>query len=528
MISNSMLLLKILFLNQFKINELKEKDSKYRRNVILVGISIIIVFVMMAVYSFAIGWSLGVMGIAKVIPGYGITIVSLITLFFSIFKSNGILFGMKDYDMIVALPFRTRTIVASRFLYMYIMNTLFALVIMIPLGLVYYMFEKPTSFFFFTWFCGIFLSTLLPTALAAMIGGLIAYIASHFKYTNVVSILLSLALVIGIILSSMSLGSMDESSTDLSRFTQLGEQISKQINSVYPPSELFEKAINNQDIAALLSFIIISVAWYVLFVQVLSLKYKSIHTAIFTHSTKSNYKIQNLKTSSVLKALYRKEIKRFFSSYAYVLNVGMGAIMAFIMVIAVFVLNPEQLERIAKIPNIQNMLIKIIAFVFSAVIAMSCTTSVALSLEGKNLWILKSLPIGTKTIMNSKILVNLTITIPIAILFGILMNLKWKTDFITRIMLFIIPIIYSILSAVWGMFINIKLPNYDWESETTVIKQGMSSAIGMLGGPVFAIVPVLIILAFQTVPYQIFHIVITLIVAGIAWLLYRNIIKYQL
>jgi ABC-2 type transport system permease protein len=327
---------------------------------------------------------------------------------------------------------------------------------------------------------------------------------------------------------SMFMGNIDENEIDVTQFSNMGEMISKQMNAVYPISALFQKAIVESSIGALGLFIVISIGWYLLFLVALSTKYKSINTAIMTHSSKSNYKMRELKTSSATTSLYKKELKRFFSSNVYVLNIGMGAIMAFAMTIAIFVLKPEKLEEMLQVSNLENILIKIIAFVFSAVIAMSCTTSVALSLEGKNLWILKSLPLKTMTIMNSKILVNLTITIPIDLIFGVLMNLKFQTDIVTRIMLFVTPIVYSVFVAVWGMFINIKFPNFEWESETAVIKQGMASMIGMLGGAAFGVVPIGIILILQQYPYQLIQIITTAVFFVISVLLYKSVCKYRI
>lgn len=526
--NNGVILFRILFWNQYRINEWRVKKSKYRRNSIIVGIAVVACMSMLAFYSFGIGYALGSMGIANVIPGYGITIVSIITLFFTIFKSNGTLFGFREYEMLISLPIKTSTIITSRFFYMYFINTIFAAIVLVPLGIAYYIFEKPGILFFIIWLCGLLLVTLIPTTLAAVIGATIAYIGSRFKYTNIFITIASFLLVVGIMVSSMFMGNMDEKNIDINQLSNIGEMISKQLNAIYPISSIFQKAVVEYNIVCLALFIAISLGWYLLFLVLLSAKYKSINTAIMTHSTKSNYKMKELKTSSALGALYKKELKRFFSSNVYVLNVGMGAIMALIMTIAIFVLKPEKLEEMLQVSNLENILIKIIAFVFSAVIAMSCTTSVALSLEGKNLWILKSLPIHTKTIMNSKLLVNLTISLPIDLIFGVLMNIKFETDIVTRILLFATPVVYSILVATWGMFINIKLPNYEWESETAVIKQGMASMIGMFGGTVIAVVPIAAILMLPQYSYQFIQIIATILFGLISALFYHRICNYQI
>lgn len=526
--NNTIVLLKLIFINQFKLNKLIDKNRKQRIQTILMGGVFLLLAIMLCVYSYFIGYGLGVMGIAWVIPGYAITIVGIITLFFTIFKSNGILFGTKDYEILMSLPVKTSEIIASRLIHMYMMNTFLAFLIMLPLGIVYYLFERPTGSFGIIWLGGMFFSTLFPTTLAAIFGGMIVYIASHFKYTNAFATILSLLLVIGIIASSYSLGGIEESSVQMMELAKLGEMISKQLHSAYPLSSVFEKAVRNHDIVAFLLFIAVSLGIYMLFVKVLSIKYQSINTAILTHSAKSNYKLQEMKASGVTTALYKKELKRFFSSYAYVLNVGIGSIMALMMAVAVFILEPSTIEAALEMSNLESVLIKVIAFTFSTVLCMSCTTGVSLSLEGKNLWILKSLPVSAKKILDSKILVNLTLTLPISFLFGILMNIKFDTDLITKLFFFIIPVIYSFFIAVWGMFINCKLPNYEWESETAVIKQGLSSMIGMLGGPIFALIPTAAIILFSAISYQIIQAVAVLIIIIFTAILYQHITRYEL
>lgn len=524
---NTILLLKLLLMNQFKINQLKDKGKK-KVSLILMGGVVLLISIMLIVYSYGIGYSLGMIGIARVIPSYALTIVGIITLFFTVFKSNGILFGTKDYESLMSLPIKTSEIIASRFLHMYLMNTYFAFLVMAPLGVTYVIFEKPSASFGIIWGVGVLFSTLFPTTLATIIGGIIAFISSHFKYTNALSIILSLILVIGILLSSFGLGGIDESLMQTTQLSRLGEMILKELHMIYPLSFLFEKAVVKNSWISFVEFLALSVILYLLFIKVLSLQYKKINTAILSFQAKSNYTMQKMKMSGTLKALYKKELKRFFSSYAYVLNIGLGAVMALLMALSVFILRPATLEKTMEVMNLESLLSKVVAFAFSMVLCMSCTTSVALSLEGKNLWILKSLPVSTKMILDSKILVNLTITLPVSIVFGTLMNFKFETDIITRIFFYVIPITYSFFIAVWGMFINIKLPNYEWTSETAVIKQGLASMLGMLGGPVFALVPLIVVIFLPTISFQFIQVGAVILIIMFVITLYRYIAKCKI
>lgn len=518
---NTILLLKLLFMSQFKINQLKDKRKKTKVSIIAMGAVVLFISVILCMYSYGIGYSLGIVGIANVIPSYAVTIVGIITLFFTVFKSNGILFGTKDYESLMSLPIKTSEIIASKFLHMYLLNTYFAFLIMAPLGFAYVIFEKPSGSFGFIWGIGMLFSTLFPTTLATIIGGIIAFISSHFKYTNALSIIFSLILVIGVILASFGMGGIDESVIQTTQLSRIGEIISKELYEIYPLSLLFEKAVVKNSWISFVGFLLISGVIYLLFVKGLSLQYKKINTAILSFQAKSNYTMQEMKKSGVLNALYKKELKRFFTSYAYVLNIGIGVIMAMIMAVSIFIIQPTTLERTLEMPNLEPLLSKVIAFAFSMVLCMSCTTSVALSLEGKNLWILKSLPISSKMILDSKILVNLTITLPASIIFGTLMNIKFETNIITRVFFYVIPITYSFFIAVWGMFINIKLPNYEWTSETAVIKQGLASMLGMLGGPIFALVPLGVVIFLPFISYQFIQVGAVILIIMFVLTMYR-------
>ena len=139
------------------------------------------------------------------------------------------------------------------------------------------------------------------------------------------------------------------------------------------------------------------------------------NTALTNHATKRNYKMQSLEISSPFMALYRKELKRYFSSTIYVMNTGFGVVLLLIATIFIAIFGVENLDTLVGAPGISAMISFAAPFIISTMIAISCTTASAISLEGKNLWILKSSPIKTKTIFDSKIAVNLTILLPVVI-----------------------------------------------------------------------------------------------------------------
>lgn len=527
--NSTFILLKAQFLNQSGINVLRyEKDKKKKNRVIIFCVSMAIIAIMLLIYCFGIAYGLGKIGLGFIIPSYAFTITSLLIMFFTIFKASGILFAFKDYDMLMALPVKTTTVITSRFLLMYGMNVLFSVVIMIPMGIAYCIWMQPQMLFYFMWFIAIFVTPLVPMTIATVVGSIISGVSSRFKHTNMVNIILSFALLIALMGVSMYSGSMSSSEIDIKQIAELGTILSKKMNQIYPLVGIFEKAVSEYNIVAFFVLLAISGVWYYGFVKIVSIKYKAINTGLTTHHTKSNYKLQGLKAASPFRALYGKEIKRFFSSYIYVLNVGVGSILLLAGSIACFVLGIDKIEQLMEISNMKSVIINFAPFMISGMLAMTCTTAVSLSLEGKNLWILQSSPVDAATIYRSKMAVNISILLPISLLSSIFISLCLKGDIMSSLWMFFTPLVYVGFTPVWGIFINLKMPNFTWESEVTVIKQSMASMLGMLGGMLFGIIPIGILILLPGIDRNLLIGAITFAVAGITILMYRKVCVIKL
>ena len=109
-------LLKIQFLNQSGLNQFRyENDKKKKGQAIAVFIGVMFLVCMVVGLSFLMGFGYGVMGMAEIIPGFALTMVSLFTLIFSFVKTGGYLFAFQDYDMLMSLPLSVKTKKAGRF-----------------------------------------------------------------------------------------------------------------------------------------------------------------------------------------------------------------------------------------------------------------------------------------------------------------------------------------------------------------------------------------------------------------------------
>lgn len=206
----------------------------------------------------------------------------------------------------------------------------------------------------------------------------------------------------------------------------------------------------------------------------------------------------------------------------------MGSIMAVCLAIACCFVSPQQLAEATGIPMFGDMMMRALPLAISTLIAMTCTTSISLSMEGKNLWIIKSMPIEDITIYKAKLLTNLALQIPAAILAALIVNFRFPMALSMRILVFITPLSFALLSSLWGMFINLKMPDYAWTSETALVKQSLPAMAGLLGNMVIGILCAALILILHRIDAGLVTAVITVLAAACSYVLWEHIKKSKI
>ena len=113
---------------------------------------------------------------------------------------------------------------------------------------------------------------------------------------------------------------------------------------------------------------------------------------------------------------------------------------------------------------------------------MTSITSSMISLEGKSINLLKSLPIKPYTIIKSKVLAAVLIMIPCILIGDIMVFIKFRFDILSVILILIASVILPLLSETIGIMVNLKYPRMDAKNDTEVVKQSMSSSISVFIG----------------------------------------------
>lgn len=492
------LLFKNRLMAQLGLNVFRyEKDAHKRRMKIAVTIIVAICLLFFVIYCGSAAYGYAYLGLTDLIPGIAMVVSSLVSLFFTIFKANGDLFAFPDYEKVLSLPIPVRTVIYSRLANMYFWNTFIAMLVMTPMGVVYGFFVKPVLVIYILWIVGIFIACLIPTIVASFIGAMITAIASKFRYASAVSSILGIAFVVGLMVLSMSfssgatgLGKLIDPQTgevNIAAISSLVPDLSDTINQMYPPVKFFTDAIVHGNVMSFLVLVGISILLYGVFASLLALKYREINSTLTSRTNRADYKMETLSQGSMLNALYKKTIMRILKSSICATNLLIGCVLAFLLSGAMVVVGPEKvltgLGASASMITIQNGA----GYALAALISMTNTAAVSLALEGKNIWMIKSLPIPAKALYDSYLLTNLTFTVPTSLICGVLVSIALETSLASTLIIILIPLSFSILSAVMGIFIGNRMAFYDWQEEAHLVKQSLMSIIGMLGGVVMII-----------------------------------------
>ena len=478
------ILIRAQLINFFPINEIREPRNKKQSSVVIASFGIITLAIFCCVYNIMTAKTLVQVGQQELIPAYMVAISSFSILFLTIFYSNGILFGSRDIETLLSLPLKSSDIISSKFMFMYLLNFLIGFIFMLPGGIVWVLNGSLNVLQIILYFTSMIFVPLIPMCIAACMGMIVVAVSSYFKRKNVIALIFSFVMI-GIIgyIAVSAMKSGNEDSIEI--------MLSKQITALYPISGLFVQHTNFPMYIGMGLFIAFSTAVFYIFVKIVAMKYGLLNTLAKTTSRYSDNK-KSYNRKSIFLALYKKEMGRFLSSYMAVLNAGLGVILLCVFSIFLLFNSVEQIGESSGIENINEYLSNFAPLFIASMLSLSCPAASAISLEGKNIWILQSSPVKVKMILNSKIAVNLTLHLIGYMISIFAFMLKLDMNFIQVINLIIVPICYSIFITVIGISLNKKYPNYEWESEMMVVKQSMPVIVSGLIGIIALITPILL------------------------------------
>ncbi len=443
----------------------------------------------------------------------------------TIFTTQSLIFNSKDNDLLISMPIPPRLILLSRITTLAIMNYIFALMIFLPATIAWVM-VNGLGLGVLVWLALFIFVPLASMTLTLILGWIIALISSRMKNKSLVTTILSVAAFLVYFLLCFNLGDY------ITVIEENPSLVSSFISDYLGLFVLMGKAVANLDIIALLITIAVCVLPFAVVIFILSKSFLKIVTDKKS-AKKAVYRKKEMKAGTVSSALIKKEFQRFFTSATYFLNSFMGIIFM-ILIAAAIILNVNGIkEFMSEISTGLGFLLpieNIMAFFGIAIIivisAFNIPTSVCISLEGKTLWILQSMPLKAKDVLLAKMRAAVIATSIPNLIFAVIMSILFGLDILSITAIIIVAIAMPIFSSCFGIIINMLMPRFDWVNETLCVKQSGSTIISLLLMLVAAVITVgcggAVFFLISATGGIILTIALTVIFATISYIIIRN------
>ena len=399
MIRQIKLLTGVSLCNLFGVNEFRyTKDKKKKSRYYLMSILWVFLLVIMVMYIASLCYGLCHMQMGELVPAVLSMLVAVVVFLFTMFKAGPVLFDRAVYERQITLPVTVRAVIVSRFLSMYLSNMLMGFLVLLPGMAVQGIMERPGAPYYIYGILGGLFLPLFPLTAASVLGALIAGISSRWKKKNLVAIVLSMLFVCVIMIGSVGMSRMEE--TELEEiFLHMADLMRSQVGSIYPPALWLSEAMILGKCSRMLLFLGISAGFFVLFLEILRPFYEKICSLLAANEAGGNYRMKGLSARSVRRSMVERELRHYFSSTVYVTNTLVGEVLMVLTAIAVAAMGKEAIENMVGMPGILE---RILPVMLGALVVLTPTSCCSISMEGRNWWLMQTLPVKEKDILFSK------------------------------------------------------------------------------------------------------------------------------
>ncbi|MBQ8584312.1 MAG: hypothetical protein IJ488_06885 [Clostridia bacterium] len=401
-------------------------------------------------------------------------LISFMVIFvFGIFETKSHLFDCKDNELLLSMPIKPEHIVLSRVFTLLIYNYLECALVMLPCIACYAALGGSPLGIIGGVIVFLFLPLLALTVSAAF-GYLVAILSKKFKRNTLFTTVISIAFIA---LYFVFYSWLMESGTEDMTPEAMGELAAKLgfigiLGSVATLHPFYTPL-----------FVILSAGISFGAYMLISHSYVSIVTS-GGKVKKNKYRAERLEKRSAVYAFTKKELSRFFSSSTYILNSAMGLIFA-VMLSVVALFSGGELILFAEMLSLDGIdgfgaLYALGAALLSLLGSMTYISAASVSLEGKSLWIPRTMPISGREVLLSKTLAHIIIAGIPTLLSSVLLIIALGVAPEYMAFYILSPLLTCAVSAVFGSVINTAFPKFEFKNEAEPIKQSLSTFLVMM------------------------------------------------
>jgi ABC-2 type transport system permease protein len=389
----------------------------------------------------------------------------LMFIFSSLIVTLSTMYEAKDMDFLISLPLKFQNIFLIKFLLTSIRSSWMVLLLLLPFCFAF-AFVKKFSFYKYPILTfSIIIKILIAVSLGSLLSIFLSYLFPAKKVKNYVLVITILLTAIGYSLFRLA---QPENLLSFEKFPELVEYLdflSKPVGKNLPSwwlSEIFRGLMVGNVYVVILNFSkLLFVCFFVFAVFYFlgkKMYFKSMFCIFSNYEREKNFYKKSLKYKSWFNEIIKKEIKLFFRE-----PVQWVQLIIVISLIIIYIFNISKLPNEFKYVRITVAFFNLgsIMFVLSAFVLRF--VFVQPSLEYKNFWLLKSLPIEFKKIFLIKLFIYLPVVLIPAIIMCIVSNIILNVEREIFIMSLLVVLISSFVLTVAGYSFGILFPKKEYQ-----------------------------------------------------------------
>lgn len=431
----------------------------------------------------------------------------LITLSMAVMRS-GAAQKSSDADLLLSLPISRSVILLAKSAALYLFEAIPLTVFFLPFLIVYCITMSAGMLVVLRGLLVLLLTPLLPVGISYLLSWLFFCLGSRLRNPQHIATAFALVLLVAYLLFVFMVSGNSAAAPD----------IQSQFRS-FPPAAWMMQFIAFGDLSGFVAFLALTVLPFALGVR--------LSARIFGREMRSFHsqnKTLDFRPHSPLRALLRKESRRYFSSSTYVVNTIFGLVMMVAATAALLIFRSRVLELLALVPMLSHAAAPLLTAAYSWIVSTVSISAVSVSLEGRSLWLLKSLPVQVRDIFAAKILFNVIIVAPVALVCTVCSACALDLPFGDALAVVLATLLAALLIAVVGLCFNLLFPRLDWTDESAVVKRSMSMMLSFfLGGFLVAAMPVGCLLLFAQVRFSLTGSALAVIYLLLSIILWRRL-----
>lgn len=457
------------------------------------------------------------------ILGISLSMVSMATLFFSIFYVMSVFYFSKDIESLLPLPLKPSEILAAKFtvtlIYEYITESILLLPVLIGYGVAG---KLAASYYLYS--AVVFLTLpIMPLVYASILSMVImrfTNIAKNKDRFKVVGGVIAMFAAIGINMYIQKLAGSNLTSEELERILAQGDNsLVNIINGIFFNNRFALAAlINSSELKGLVNiviFVLIAALSTALFLNLgESLYFKGVIGISQIASKRTKYSDRDLsrlvKERSALMAYTIKELKLLIRTPVYFMNCVLLNFLWPVFLLIPFFAQPDEMSQLKELSVFlgsgpEGGIFLAVAFAVSTFLAATNgITSSAISREGSNVYVCKYLPVDYKIQIMSKVLSGISMGTVAVFMMVISAVIIIGPPLYLILLTALMGLLGVIFSSFTGILIDLNFPKLVWDNEQKAVKQNFNVVINLLLSIAASCIPVFVVTMLKFTLWTVF------------------------